>query len=167
MPELFTVQQQIDEFRTKVELNSRMVDEIASKILSEYTKELDNLIKDVQKCVFESNDISDFEYETIALKLTTLMYWSSNGAELVGIRSDIAKAFEKEKYNKIYNSLVGTAKERESIATLETQAEYVVNIASTRAYKMLQAKTQNAYELLAVIKKILTRRLEQRKLPEI
>lgn len=167
MPEVFTIKNQVDEARTKVELNSRQIDELTTAIINKYTAELDELLMQVKECITGVNDITEFEFETIALKIPTFLYWTSGGLEMVGVRNDLAKMFEKEKYNKIYSSVQGTIKERESVADLEARAENVVTIATNRAYKVLQSKIQAAYELLAVVKKILTRRIEERKIPEI
>ena len=161
MAEVFTIKNDITQFKSKVDLNSQQIDELTTHIISKYTKELDELVAEVKKCLENVNDITDFEYETLALKIPCFLYWTTGGTEAVGVRSDISKAFEKEKYNKIYDTLSGTAKERDSVATMETRAENVVTIAYNRAYKVLQQKVNCAFELLAVIKKILSRRIQQ------
>ena len=95
MPEVFTIKNQVDEARTKVELNSRQIDELTTAIINKYTAELDELLMQVKECITGVNDITEFEFETIALKIPTFMYCTSGGLEMVGVRNDLAKMFEK------------------------------------------------------------------------
>jgi len=168
MSEVFSLQTQIDDQRKKVELSSRYIDQICEDTVYKYTKDLDALIKSVSEVLKNNDDttITNQEYESLAIKLPTYLYEIVSVQERLGIRADVSKAFEKEKFSNIAMSVQGTAKEREYYATTETQADSVVSIACARAYKTLQLKVQVALELLASIKKIMSRRLETANLPE-
>lgn len=165
MAELFTIKNQIDEQRAKVELNSRYVDEICMDIINKHTKDLDILI-DAVRGILSKDDymITGEELESIALKIPVYLYSLCTVQEQLGIRADISKSFEKDKYAKIARSVQGTVKEKEYIALNETQADSVVSIVSARVYKMIQMKIEIALELLASVKKVINKRADELRL---
>ena len=82
--------------------------------------------------------------------------------EQLGIRDDIAKAVYKEMYHTARASQdKGTVADKDSLAELASQEQYIVSSAYTRAYKTLKAKVENAQELLSSCKKVLTRRMTE------
>lgn len=167
MPELTQIQTQLNKARAKVELNSRTIDLLCREMTDKYAKELDDLVETVKDMLNSDQEITIDEYEIIALKLPTLLYSVSTYAELVGIRNDVSKAFEREKYSSTYLSLQsGSVKEKEFVCTNDTYPEFIVTVVTSRTYKQLQQKISAAYELLAAVKKVLTRRMRTYELPE-
>lgn len=162
MSEVFTMKARIDEQRTKVELNSRYIDEICMDIINKHTKDLDALV-DTVRDILSKDDylITGDELESIALKIPVFVYSLCTIQEQLGIRADISKSFEKDRYAQIARSVQGTVKEKEYAAMNETQAETVVSIVMARVYKMIQMKIQIALELLASIKKVMNKRAEE------
>lgn len=167
MPEITEIQPQLNKARAKVELNSRTIDLLCQEMIDKYASELDNLVNIVKEMLNSDEEITTEEYEIIALKLPTLLYSVSTYAELVGIRNDVSKAFEKEKYSSTYLSLQsGSVKEKEFIASNDTYSEFILTVVTSRTYKQLQQKISAAYELLAAVKKVLTRRMRTYEIPE-
>lgn len=158
-----TLKDNIDNFRIDVESNSQFIDKILKDIIGKYCKDLDEAIDKIREMLYSNpeQDWTTAEYEDVAMKLSLLLYYTSSAQENVGIRSDISNSLKTEKYNRILISTNGTAVEKKSQAELSTQVETIVSIASTRAYKMIQSKVQVGFELLAVIKKILSRRISE------
>ena len=58
----------------------------------------------------------------------------------------------------------GTIADKDSLAELASQEEYIVSASYTRAYKTVKAKVENAQELLSSCKKVLSRRMAEMEL---
>ena len=108
----------------------------------------------------ENPSLAPDELDQAILRLTTLLYYTSNKAESIGIRSDIATAVRKEVYNNAFVTQEGTINEKMAKADDESLAEKIVEIAYTRAYNKIRNKVQVGLEMLAALKKIMSRRLE-------
>ena len=81
---------------------------------------------------------------------------------------DIAKAIKQERYNSIYNNLTkGTISDKQSIAELGVQEEEITRIIYARAYAIVKNKMEYATELLASIKKVITRRTAEYQMTDI
>lgn len=159
---------QLNNARTRVEINSRTIDKLCEDMVSKYSKDLDELMTNVKNLLSCDDDITTEEFEILALKLPTLLYFTASSAEFIGIRMDVSKAYEKEKFANTYINLSsGTVKEKEYIATDATQAEFIVTVVTTRTYKQLQQKIQAGFELLAAVKKVLTRRMQTNSVPDL
>ena len=88
--------------------------------------------------------------------------------EQLGIRDDIAKAVYKEMYHTARASQdKGTVADKDSLAELASQEQYIVSSAYSRAYKTLKSKVENAQELLGSVKKVLSRRMAEYELTRI
>ena len=59
------------------------------------------------------------------------------------------------------NQSSGTVADKDSLAELASQEEYIVSAAYNRAYKIMKSKVDNAQELLSSCKKVLTRRISE------
>ena len=102
------------------------------------------------------------------MNLSTNIYFASGMQEQLGIKDDIAKAVYKEVYNTVREtSTSGTIADKNSLAELASQQEYLTNICYTRAYKMTKAKVEAAQELLSACKKIISRRIAETELTRI
>jgi hypothetical protein len=168
MSDIADIGPQLNTARTRVEINSRTIDKLCQDMVKNYSQDLDELMQNVKNLLSCDDEITTEEFEIIALKLPTLLYFTASSAEFVGIRVDVSKAYEKEKFANTYINLSsGTVKEKEYIANEATQAEYIVTIVTTRTYKQLQQKIQAGFELLSAVKKILTRRMQTSNVPDL
>jgi hypothetical protein len=99
------------------------------------------------------------------MNLSTDIYFASGMCEYLGIRDDIAKALYKEMYNTHRDSIEkGTVADKNTLAELASQEQYLVSASYTRAYKTMKAKVENAQELLSSCKKVLSRRMTEMEL---
>ena len=88
--------------------------------------------------------------------------------EYLGIRDDIAKAVYKEMYHTARaNQSSGTVADKDSLAELASQEEYIVSAAYNRAYRCMKTKVENAQELLQSCKKVLSRRMQEYELTKL
>ena len=143
-----------------VESNSSVLEKTVNEIIDVYSNELDEYMKFVRGILRnDEQPPTDEELDDFALNLSTLIYFTSVGCEQMGIRDDLSRAAYKEAYN-VARSLLdkGTVADKNVQAEIDAQAEHVVNIVYSKAYKILKAKVESAQEVLASVKKVMSRR---------
>ena len=152
---------EIEKAEADVNTHGKLIDSIVDKLVTHYTKPLDDLLDVVRERLDfqDSVDFSDEEFEKLALKIPTLLYFASDGKELVGVRQDVSKLLEKEKYNRLVLTSVGKVAEKQGYAATNTLADSIITIASNRAYKRIEGKITAGYELLNSVKKVLSNRI--------
>lgn len=162
-------QERIKELESRVEDNSKQLDNIVNSIIKPYCEDLDEYVLFVKDLLKDGeNPPTTQELEDLCLNLSTRIYFASGMAEYLGIRDDIAKAVYKEIYNASRNSLTkGTVADKDSIATLHSQEEAIISAAYTRSYKIMKAKVENAQELLGSAKKVLSHRIQEESLTNL
>ena len=161
--------QQVKEIQNRVELNASKLDDIVNQIIEPYCKDLDNYVAFIADCLKDGeNAPTTDELDDFCLNLSTYIYFAGGMCEQLGIRDDIAKAVYKEMYHTARASQdKGTVADKDSLAELASQQEYVVSASYTRAYKTLKSKIDNAQELLSSVKKVLSRRIQEMELTRI
>ena len=152
-----------------VEEKSKVIDEIVAGIIQPYCKDLDNYVLFIRDCLKDGeNPPTTDELDDFCLNLSTYIYFAGGMCEQLGIRDDISKAVYKEMYHTARASQdKGTVADKDSLAELASQEEFIVSSSYTRAYKMLKSKVENAQELLSSCKKVLTRRMSEMELTRI
>ena len=160
---------EIHDIKDDVESKSLIIDEIVNGIIQPYCKDLDNYVVFIKDCLKDGeNPPTTDELDDFCLNLSTYIYFAGGMTEQLGIRDDISKAVYKEMYHTARASQdKGTVADKDSLAELASQQEFIVSSSYTRAYKMLKAKVENAQELLSSCKKVLTRRMSEMELTRI
>lgn len=149
----------------QIENNAVLIDEIVNKLVNDYSEQLNNYLKDFKVILSdENNPITDVELDDVCLYLPTLLYFTAQGNETLGIREDISKAIMLEVYNKAFELAEGTIADKSATAQLASQNETIINIAYNRAYKQIKSRLENGNEILQSVKKVITRRTEEIKL---
>ena len=153
---------EITETRNTVESNSQQIDEIVNSIIKPYCKDLDKYVGFIRDCLKDGeNPPTTAELEDFCMNLSTFIYFAGGMCEQLGIRDDISKAVYKEMYHTSRASLdKGTVADKDSLAELNSQHEFIVSAAYTRAYKTMKAKLDAAQELLSSCKKVLSHRMQ-------
>ena len=156
----------VNEIKGRVETDSALMDDVVNGIIQPYVKDLDNyvlFIKDILKD--GENPPTNAELDDFSLNLATYIYFAGGMCEQLGIRDDISKAVYKEMYHSQRASIdKGTISDKDSLAELASQQEYLVSVCYTRAYKTVKSKVENAQELLSAVKKVLSRRMQEQEL---
>ena len=154
------------DIKDTVEEHSKTIDTIVEGIILPYCKDLDNYVVFIKDCLKDGeNPPTTDELDDFCLNLSTYIYFAGGMCEQLGIRDDIAKAVYKEMYHTARASQdKGTVADKDSLAELASQEEYVVSASYTRAYKTMKAKVENAQELLSSCKKVLSRRMAEMEL---
>lgn len=159
----------VDEVKKQVEDDSKQIDEIVDGIIKPYCKSLDEYIEWISEILQDGeNPPTDQELDDMCINLATRIYFAGGLCEQLGIRDDISKAVYKEMYHTSRASIdKGTVADKDSLAELASQEEFVISSAYTRAYKTMKAKVENAQELLQSIKKVIGRRMQETELTRI
>lgn len=157
---------QIQEY---LEINASEIDKLAQSIIQPYCKDLDKYVLFIRDCLKDGeNPPTDDELDDFCLNLSTYLYFAGGLCEQLGIRDDMGKAIYKEAYHASRATLdKGTVADKDSIAALQSQKEYIVSSAYTRAYKTLKSKVENGQELLQSVKKVISRRMQEQSLTRI
>lgn len=157
------------DIKDDVEGKSIVIDDIVDSIIQPYCKDLDKYVRFIKHCLKDGeNPPTTDELDDFCLNLSTYIYFAGGMCEQLGIRDDIAKAVYKEMYHTARASQEkGTVADKDSLAELASQEQYIVSSSYTRAYKTMKAKVENAQELLSSVKKVLTRRMSEMELTRI
>lgn len=154
------------ELLDKVEENSAELDKTINEIIERYSGELDDYMSFIRGILRnDEQPPTDAELDDFILNLSTMIYYTSVGAEQMGIRDDLSHSAYKEAYN-VARSMQksGTVADKNTQAELDATAEKVVNIVYSKSYKILKAKVESAQEVLSSCKKVMSRRMSETEL---
>lgn len=155
----------VDKILNRVDDNSKLVDELVNKVVTEYCKPLDTLMNNIKLIVEnESNPPTDLELDSMTLKLPACLYFVGEAQEALGIREDVAKAVKMDVYNQVRDKVAGTVADKDSKAELASQQEYIVHCVYSRAYKKVKLRMEAGYEMLNSVKKVINRRMMEMQL---
>lgn len=155
--------EKVHDIQEHVEEYSKTIDDIVYDIIQPYCEGLDKYVLFIKDCLKDGeNPPTSDELDDFCLNLSTYIYFAGGMCEQLGIRDDISKAVYKEMYHTARASQEkGTIADKDSLAELASQEEYIVSASYTRAYKTMKAKVENAQELLSSCKKVLSRRMAE------
>ncbi|MBR4377311.1 MAG: hypothetical protein IKP50_00275 [Bacilli bacterium] len=159
----------IKQKRQKVEVDAHQLDEIVSDITTPYTKDLDAYVDFIRSILTDTQKPpTTQELDDFCMNLSMYIYYASGMQEQLGVKDDIARALYKEMYHSQRDSIEkGTIADKDSIAELKSQEEYLVSVLYKHAYNTVKAKVASAQELLSSIKKVISRRMEEMNLTHI
>lgn len=166
---LEVVADKVKDIRLHVENNSSQVDKIVNDIIAPYCEDLDTYVRYVDDIIRDDKQPpTDEQLDDFVMNLSTCIYFASGAVENLGIRDDISKAVYKEMYHSSRATIdKGTVADKDSLAELSSQQEYIINVCYNRAWKTMKAKVEAAQELLSSCKKVLSRRMNEYQLTHI
>ena len=152
----------IREMQEIVTKNSEAINQIVNQLVADYCRNLDEYVKYINKVIQDQEQpVTAEELDDFVIQLPILLYFAGEAQENLGINEDIAKAKKMEKYNNIYNQVKGTIADKTAKSEIASQTEYLTHIIYNRAYKIVKAKMEAAYELLNSCKKVISRRMAE------
>ena len=159
----------IQEVRAKVDVSSERLEEIVNEIIKPYSADLDRYVDFIRDILRDGeNPPTEMELDDFCLNLSVYLYYAGGMQEQLGIRDDISRALYKEIYNSYRQSQEkGTVADKDALAELASQQEYLTSVCYKRAYSVMKAKVSAAQELLSSCKKIISRRISESELTRI
>ena len=159
----------LTKIQENIESNAGALDRIVNEIIAPYCRDLDKYVRFIKDCLKDGeNPPTNEELDDFCMNLSTYIYFAGGTCEYLGIRDDIAKAVYKEMYHTARASQdTGTVADKDSLAELASQEEYIVSAAYNRAYRCMKTKVENAQELLQSCKKVLSRRMQEYELTKL
>lgn len=160
----------MNDLKNVVETDFQQLNSIIDSIIKPYTESLDRYVGFIRDCLKDGeNPPTNDELEDWCLNLSTYIYFAGGMTEQLGVKDDISRAIYKEVYNAQRQSsdIKGTIADKNSLAELASQQEYLTNVCYSRAYKITKAKVENAQELLQSAKKVLSHRMQEMELTRI
>lgn len=161
--------EEIENICNRVDENSQQIKEIVDSIIKPYCEDLDNYV-DFIKSILKDGEhpATAQELDDFCMNLSVYIYYASGMQEQLGIKDDIAKAVYKEMYHSARDSIdKGTVADKDSLAELASQQEYLTSVCYKRAYSIVKAKVSAAQEILSSVKKIISRRMSEQELTRI
>ena len=154
---------ELENVKNSVENNSSQIQEIVEGIIKPYCKDLDNYVDFIKSILADGeNPPTSQELDDFCINLSVYIYYASGMQEQLGIKDDIARAIYKEMYHSSRDSIdKGTVADKDSLAELASQQEYLVSVCYKRAYNIIKAKVSAAQEMLASVKKVISRRMQE------
>ena len=165
-------EEKVKELMKDTDNNVEYFNNVATETANKYTEVLDKLMKIIYSGVVK-NGATDEQLEKYYLELTNVVYFMGDKLEQLNISGDMAKASEKEVYNKAYlaNQIKDSEKknkttvaENQAVAEQESQYEAVVSSIYEHAYKMVKFKIDAAKDMINTLRKVISRRMQEQQL---
>lgn len=160
---------EVEAIKKRVDADAKLLTDVIYSIIKPYCEGLDEYVRFITDILHDKdNPPTTEELEDFCMHLSTDIYWASSQCEHLGLKDDISRAVYKEMYNTARdNESGGTVVDKNVIAELASQQEYLTNVCYSRAYKTMKAKVEAAQELLSSCKKVLSHRMQEEELTRI
>ena len=160
----------VDEVVQSTEENSQYFTNISDSLVLGYTSDLDQLMIKIHVDTVE-NEATDAQLEKYILELSNALYFIGSRLEAMGIKDDLSKLAAKQVYNEAYLDAPVDAKgkkptvaELTAIAEDSSRYETIMNNIYSRAYRQIKYKVDAAYEMLASLRKVISKRMQEAQL---
>lgn len=167
----------IDKTINKVAEASGYANEILDRVVSSYTKPLDEIMTSIKEEVVDQDIPAPIEIvEKYFIELSNCLYFIGEASEKLGLYDSISKAVAKEAYNNSYISdeiaLDDKGKKRtvaELTALSENASIYEQTISDiyNKAYKTVKVKVAAGENMCNALSKILSRRMNEMQLSSV
>ena len=161
---------QIDELVRETEENVTYFTTISDSLVLGYTSDLDQLMVRVHVDTVE-NEATDAQLEKYILELSNALYFIGSRLEAMGIKDDLSKLAAKQVYNEAYlDAPLDSKGKKPTVAELSAMAEdssryeTIMNNIYSRAYRQIKYKVDAAYEMLASLRKVISKRMQEAQL---
>ena len=154
--------ERMHEVSDRVDNLSKEVIEMADQIANDVCTDLDDYMRGIDEILTnQEHPVSDYQLDDFVLNLSSLLYLVADAQENLGIKEDVARAIQKEVYNRVREKAQGTVADKDTAAELQCQEEAITTIVYARAYKKVKLRVEAAAEMVNSVKKVMTRRVAE------
>lgn len=144
-----------------------ILNDIISDITEDSTRGIDDLIHRIKGKLRNIAIVPTEILEECVLELSIEVYYTSQILEEMGLRYDVSKALYKEVFDAHYNDIDGTINDKTAYSQSKSIKQDIEKSINERAYKKIKNKIDIATELIAVIKKVISRRISEFELSRV
>lgn len=166
----------IEEIMTKTESSVAIAKEMSDKVVAQYTADLDEIMRDINRDIVAQNDVPDVVLQRYFMELSNAYYFIAAKCEAAGLYDDISKSNARIKYNDAYSDTQAKALAegiKMTVAELTVAAEQdsldetLVSQIYSRSYKIIKTKLEAAQTQISTLGKILNSHDIERKMSGI
>lgn len=164
------MKQQIEERMPAIETSSADITNILSNVVSQYTKNLDEIMYGIERDILQVANPAIYTIEQYFLNLSSCLYFMCEQVEKLGVYDSISKSKAQETYNNRYLQYqfdTTDKKKKPTVAELTAMAENdalydkTVNDLYNKAYKIVKNKVSAAETMISTLSKILSHRVQE------
>lgn len=156
--------------------NLKYYDMLGAKVVDEYSSELDVKVNEIQAYMKRCREFNaDFDVpslQRICMELSSVIYYTQDKLERLGLLEDLSNIAYKDKYGKKYlekqaDHDAGTkysVEQLKNYAEQEALPEKLTNFIYAHAASIIKGKIESAYELLKASSKALSASIESMKM---
>lgn len=148
------------------EANVDYFNNICDKMVSFHMVNIDRIMTQIQLYVVDT-EADDATLEKYILELSNALYFAGGKLEGMGIKDDLSKLAAKEVFNNTYlDAPLDEKGKKPTVAELTAMSEdasryeTIMNNIYSRAYRQIKYKIDASYEMLASLRKVLTKRMQ-------
>lgn len=150
-----------------VKKHTFVLNDIVSDIMEDSTRGIDDVIYRINRRLRNISTVPTEILEECVLELSICVYYTSQTLEEMGIRYDVSKALYKEVFDSHYNDIDGTINDKTAYSQSKSIKQDIEKSINERAYRRIKNKIDIATELIAVIKKVISRRISEFELSKL
>lgn len=159
--------EQLDRVLSRVAMNGEEVDALVYEVVDKYCAPVDELIDRIQAILDNSKEFTDRQLETYIMQIPGKLYYVNTATEALGIRDDVARLLYKEAFNKHRREAQGTVSDKDQEAELLSNPEALASVIYNRAFRMVKAKMDMAFEMLQSLKKVISHRMVEKEVSQV
>lgn len=151
-------QKLIDTKQRKIDDMGMFLNKTIDQIVSIYCRDLDREMEEIRiNLTSPVENISRIDLENIVLRLPSLLYWASQGQEILALKQDIAGLLKDENFkDALAQSEEIKSSSKKNDAESKTVDDTVMELIYSGAYRKIKAKINFGTEMLQSAKKILS-----------
>ena len=150
-----------------VKKHTFVLNDIVSDIIEDSTRDIDDVIYRINRRLRNISTVPTEILEECVLELSICVYYTSQTLEEMGIRYDVSKALYKDVFDSHYNDIDGTINDKTAYSQSKSIKQDIEKSINERAYRRIKNKIDIATELIAVIKKVISRRISEFELSKL
>lgn len=155
------MKKELEEALNNTEMTYQEIVEIANDLVSQYTKSLDTMIKNIENKI---ETLTNDDIRSLMLKLSIKTYEFGDVKERSAIKAECAEIIRKEAYAISFNKIDGSVATKDNTSILTISNEIVTECIYNLVASLFKIKLDETRRLIDTLKTILMSRLSEMKM---